>query len=245
MPQFNYKTGEIIAKIVYYGPSFGGKTTSLQWLHSKLKPRYVGQLYSLDTQDDRTLFFDMLPISFGRIGWMKLRVKVYTVPGQVKYDSTRKMVLTGVDAVIFVADSETTRCGYNMKSLSNLATNLTSKGMSIHTIPLVFQYNKRDLPNVLPVEIMNENLNFKDLPSFASIAIDPCDQGVLNAFVSVLVSLVKSFGLKYRIENTSDKPIDTQYIADRLEQSLREKMIVGVTPLTNDGYGLVELCAED
>ena len=121
MAQFNYNTREIIAKVVYYGPSVGGKTTNLQWLHSKLDPRSVGKLFSLETEADRTLFFDLLPINLGNIKGMDLRLKVYTVPGQVKYNSTRKMVLTGADAVVFVADSDAKRHKDNVESLKNLA----------------------------------------------------------------------------------------------------------------------------
>lgn len=223
MPQFNYNTGEIIAKIVYYGPAFGGKTTSLQWLHHKLDPLNTRNLFSLDTEGDRTLFFDLLPMNFGRIDWMTLRVKVYTVPGEVKYNATRKMVLTGADAVVFVADSEIARHHENLQSLKNLAQNLSLKGMNIHTIPLVFQYNKRDLAHVLPLDILDQKLNFRNLPSYGSIAIDPYDFGVLESFIAILNAMIESFGSKYNLSKLGD----LHRVTHKLEDQLREKAHVG------------------
>ena len=218
MAQFNYNTREIIAKIVYYGPSFGGKTTSLNWLHSKLDPQYIGRLFSLDTEADRTLFFDLLPIHLGVIKGMDLRLKIYTVPGQVKYNATRKMVLTGVDAVVFVADSETTRYKDNIESLNNLAKNLAEKGFDINSIPLVFQYNKRDLPNILPLEVMNKKLNFRHLSAFGSIAIDSKDHGVLESFIAIVITMVKSFNQKYQIAETEK---EMKHITSELENTFR------------------------
>lgn len=218
MAQFNYNTREIIAKLVYYGPSFGGKTTSLQWLHSKLDPQYIGRLFSLDTEADRTLFFDLLPIHLGVIKGMELRLKIYTVPGQVKYNATRKMVLTGVDAVIFVADSETTRHKDNLESLNNLAKNLAEKGLDIKSIPLVFQYNKRDLPTILPLEVMNKKLNFRHLPAFGSIAIDPTDHGVLESFIAIVLAMIRSFNQKYQIAETEE---EMKHILNKLENTFR------------------------
>lgn len=219
MAQFNYNTREIIAKVVYYGPSVGGKTTNLQWLHSKLDPRSVGKLFSLETEADRTLFFDLLPINLGNIKGMDLRLKVYTVPGQVKYNSTRKMVLTGADAVSFIADSDAKRHKDNVESLKNLAENLAANGLNIRTIPLVLQYNKRDLPNALPIEVMDKKLNFRKLPAYGSVAIDPSDYGVLDCFISVLVSMVESFAEKYKIGKSSD---EIKRITTKLERNLRE-----------------------
>ena len=219
MPQFNYKTGEIIAKIVYYGPSFGGKTTSLQWLHTKFNPLNPGQLFSLETKGDRTLFFDMLPVNIGRIDWMTLRVKVYTVPGEVRYNATRRMLLTGVDAIVFVADSEISRYHDNLESLHDLTSNLHEKGLSIRTIPLVFQYNKRDLPRILPLKTIDQKLNFRQTASFGSIAIDPHHPGVLESFIAVLISMIKTFNTKYR----SGKPISVQRMITALENNIRKR----------------------
>lgn len=219
MAQLNYNTREIIAKIVYYGPSFGGKTTSLQWLHSKFDPQYIGTLFSLDTEADRTLFFDLLPINLGIINGMDLRLKIYTVPGQVKYNTTRKMVLTGADAVVFVADSEINRHKDNLESLNNLARNLAEKGLDIRTIPLVFQYNKRDLANTLPLEVMNEKLNFRRLPAFGSVAINSDDQGVLEGFLALLGAMVRSFQQKY---NIADTDAEMKKIIEQLEHTFRQ-----------------------
>lgn len=218
MAQLNYNTREIIAKIVYYGPSFGGKTTSLQWLHGKLDPQYIGRLFSLDTEADRTLFFDLLPIHLGVIKGMELRLKIYTVPGQVKYNATRKMVLTGADAVVFVADAETTRHKDNIESLNNLAKNLAEKGLDINSIPLVLQYNKRDLPTILPLEVMNKKLNFRHLPAFGSIAIDPTDHGVLESFIAIVISMIISFNQKYQIAETEE---EMKHILSKLENTFR------------------------
>ncbi|MCP4396164.1 MAG: gliding-motility protein MglA [bacterium] len=219
MAQFNYNTREIIAKVVYYGPSVGGKTTNLQWLHNKLDPRSVGKLFSLETEADRTLFFDLLPINLGNIKGMDLRLKVYTVPGQVKYNSTRKMVLTGADAVAFVADSDVKRHKENVESLKNLAENLAANGLNIRTIPLVLQYNKRDLPNILPLDVMDKKLNFRGLPSFGSVAVDQNNLGALDCFIAVLVSMVESFGEKYKIGKSSE---EIKRITQKLEKNLRE-----------------------
>jgi len=219
MAQFNYNTREIIAKLVYYGPSVGGKTTNLQWLHNKLDPRSVGKLFSLETEADRTLFFDLLPVNLGNIKGMDLRLKVYTVPGQVKYNSTRKMVLTGADAVVFIADSDSKRHKDNVESLQNLAENLSANGLNIRTIPLIFQYNKRDLPTALPIEVMDKKLNFRNLPSFGSVAIDPNDQGVLDCFISLLVMMIESFGEKYKLGKNSE---EIKRITAKLEKTLRD-----------------------
>ena len=221
MANFNYNTREIIAKIVYYGPSFGGKTTSLQWLHNKFDPQYIGKLFSLDTEADRTLFFDLLPVHLGVIKGMSLRLKIYTVPGQVKYNATRKMVLTGADAVVFVADSEISRHKDNLESLENLAKNLAEKGLDIKSIPLVLQYNKRDLPNVLPLEVLNEKLNFRRLPAFGSIAVNPNDQGVAESFIAILGLMVKSFRQKYNVAETEDELKQT---ITKLEKTFRRHL---------------------
>jgi signal recognition particle receptor subunit beta len=233
MAQFNYNTREIIAKIVYYGPSVGGKTTNLQWLHSKLDPRSVGKLFSLETEADRTLFFDLLPINLGNIKGMDLRLKVYTVPGQVKYNSTRKMVLTGADAVVFVADSEANRHKDNVESLKNLAENLSANGLNIKTIPLVLQYNKRDLPTALPLDVMDKKLNFRNLPAFGAVAIDPNDTGVLECFIALLVAMVESFGEKYKIGKTLE---EIKRITEKLEKNLREHLKRGTTPKQTGKY---------
>ena len=148
MVLFNYGTKEITAKIVYYGPGLCGKTTNLQYIHSQLDPGNRGKLLSLATESDRTLFFDFLPIDLGKISGFHVRFQLYTVPGQVHYNATRRMVLKGVDAVVFVADSQTAMMEHNVESFENLAENLEENGFEKEKMPLVLQLNKRDLPNV-------------------------------------------------------------------------------------------------
>jgi signal recognition particle receptor subunit beta len=168
---FNYTTMQITAKIVYYGPGLCGKTTNLQHIHQKTAPRSRGEMVSLETETDRTLFFDLLPLDVGIIGGMKVRLQLYTVPGQVFYNATRKLVLKGVDGVVFVADSQVAAHEPNLESLANLRANIAELGMQLEQIPLVFQYNKRDLRNIVPLEQLNETLNPSGYPSFEAAAL--------------------------------------------------------------------------
>src|SRR5512142_459747 len=141
----NYTTMAMTAKIVYYGPGLGGKTTNLQWIHNKTAPASRGEMLSLETETDRTLFFDLLPLEVGVISGMKVRLQLYTVPGQVFYNATRRLVLKGVDGVVFVADSQIPALEANQESLQNLRQNFDELGIEAADVPLVFQYNKRDL----------------------------------------------------------------------------------------------------
>ncbi len=170
MAIFNYKKREISAKIVYYGPAFGGKTTNVQHIHQKLNPRQRGELVSLATDTDRTLFFDFLPIELDNVGGFKTRFQIYTVPGQVYYNSTRKAVLTGVDGVIFVADSQISMEQENLESLNNLIENLKYYNRDVNQIPLILQYNKRDLDNIMTMEKLDKLLNHNQAPCFAASA---------------------------------------------------------------------------
>ncbi len=156
MAIFNYKKREISAKIVYYGPALCGKTTNVQYIHQKLNPRQRGELVSLATDADRTLFFDFLPIELENVGGFKTRFQIYTVPGQVYYNSTRKAVLTGVDGVIFVADSQISMRDENIESFNNLIENLKYYNRDISQIPMVLQYNKRDLSDVMSIEELDQ-----------------------------------------------------------------------------------------
>jgi CheY-like chemotaxis protein/signal recognition particle receptor subunit beta len=171
MALFNHATKEVTAKLVYYGPALCGKTTNLQWIHSNLTFKAKGKLVSLATQTDRTLFFDFLPLDLGTIREMRVRVQIYTVPGQVFYESTRRMVLKGCDAVVFVADSQAALLDANAESLSSLRRNLLVNEID-PTVPQVMQYNKRDLPNALPVSVLDARLNPRNLPSFEAVAVD-------------------------------------------------------------------------
>ena len=167
----NYTAMQMTAKIVYYGPGLCGKTTNLQCIHGKTAPRSRGEMVSLETEADRTLFFDLLPLDVGVIGGMKVRLQLYTVPGQVFYNATRRLVLQGVDGVVFVADSQVPAAEPNEESLSNLRQNLEELGLEPKSVPVVFQYNKRDLRNILPVDKLQQSLNPAGAPAFEAAAV--------------------------------------------------------------------------
>jgi signal recognition particle receptor subunit beta len=170
MTFINYASREINCKIVYYGPGLCGKTTNLQHIYDKTNPNAKGKLISLATETDRTLFFDFLPLELGTVRGFKTRFHLYTVPGQVFYDASRKLILKGVDGVIFVADSQEERMDANAESVDNLQQNLKSQGYDLMTIPYVLQLNKRDLPNVVAVSEMVSTLKKKDEPVFEAVA---------------------------------------------------------------------------
>jgi signal recognition particle receptor subunit beta len=167
----NYTTMQMTAKIVYYGPGLCGKTTNLQYIHQKTASKSRGEMISLETETDRTLFFDLLPLDVGIIGGMKVRLQLYTVPGQVFYNATRKLVLKGVDGVVFVADSQVAAFDANVESYRNLEVNLAEMGLAPDETPLVFQYNKRDIRNIVPVDKLNEVLNARARPFFEAAAL--------------------------------------------------------------------------
>jgi hypothetical protein len=166
----NFAAREINCKIVYYGPGLGGKTTNLQHIFDKTGEQQKGKMISLATETDRTLFFDFLPLDLGTIRGFKTRFHLYTVPGQVFYDASRKLILRGVDGVVFVADSQAERADANVEALDNLADNLQEHGYDFATIPYVLQFNKRDLPNVLSVEEMRKQLCRRQEATFESVA---------------------------------------------------------------------------
>jgi mutual gliding-motility protein MglA len=166
----NYVAREINCKIVYYGPGLGGKTTNLQHIYQITSPENKGKLISLATETERTLFFDFLPIDFGQIRGFHARFHLYTVPGQVFYDSSRKLILKGVDGVVFVADSQEDRIDANLDSISNLADNLKEQGLDLGKIPYVLQLNKRDLASAMPIEDLRQQLQVKGEPFFEAVA---------------------------------------------------------------------------
>ncbi len=170
MTFINYASREINCKIVYYGPGLCGKTTNIQWIHEQANPEKRGKLVSLATETDRTLFFDFLPLDMGTIKGFKVRFHLYTVPGQVFYDASRKLILRGCDGMIFVADSQRQRMEANIESIANLATNLKENGFDIRTIPYVLQLNKRDMPTAAPVEEMERLLRFRNEPMIEAVA---------------------------------------------------------------------------
>jgi mutual gliding-motility protein MglA len=190
----NYVAREINCKIVYYGPGLGGKTTNLQYVYKITSTANKGKLISLATETERTLFFDFLPIDLGEIRGFRTRFHLYTVPGQVFYDSSRKLILKGVDGVVFVADSQEERLDANLESLSNLEENLKEQGYDIATIPYTLQLNKRDLPGAMSVDEMTKHLLIKGEPVFEAVA--PQGIGVLTTLKAIarqiLVELRKS-----------------------------------------------------
>jgi len=183
MTFINYAAKEINCKIVYYGPGLGGKTTNLQYIYNKTAPDRKGKMISLATEADRTLFFDFLPLDLGSIRGFTTRFHLYTVPGQVFYDASRKLILKGVDGVIFVADSQRERMEANVESIRNLESNLRDHGFDLKEVPAALQFNKRDLPNAMPVEEMYRMLNYKREPTFEAIA--PQGVGVFDTLKAV------------------------------------------------------------
>jgi len=183
MSFINYLSREINCKIVYYGPGLCGKTTNLQYIYGKTNPDARGKMISLATETERTLFFDFLPLALGEIRGFKTRFHLYTVPGQVFYDASRKLILKGVDGVVFVADSQIARTEANIESMENLRENLAEQGYSLDKVPYVVQYNKRDMPAVASVEELRELLNPAGVPEFEAVA--PQGTGVFETLKSV------------------------------------------------------------
>jgi mutual gliding-motility protein MglA len=173
MPLLNHSTREITCKIVYYGPGRSGKTTNLQYIHGRVPEGRRGSMVSLATHGDRTLFFDFLPLDLGAISGFSTRFQLYTVPGQVHYAATRQLVLQGADGVVFVADSQARRFEENLESLRDLHDHLRAQGVDVRTFPLVYQYNKQDLPGdlLLPPEVLDDALNFRGCPSVPADAL--------------------------------------------------------------------------
>jgi signal recognition particle receptor subunit beta len=172
MSLINYSSREINCKIVYYGPGLCGKTTNIQHVYNKVAPETKGKLITLATEMDRTLFFDFLPLELGTVKGFKTRFHLYTVPGQVYYDASRKLILRGVDGVVFVADSQTSRYDANIESLYNLHENLEEYKLKLEDLPYVIQYNKRDMPEIIGLEDLEQELNPEHFPSVEAVAIN-------------------------------------------------------------------------
>ena len=199
MVLFNYSTRELTAKIVYYGPGLCGKTTNLQFIYGSLPDNVKkGKMLSLATKTDRTLFFDFLPIELGTIRGMRTRVQLYTVPGQVFYNSTRKLVLKGADGVVFVADSQAKMLEANTEAYRNLEENLKEMGIRIEEIPLVMQFNKRDLPNLCSIEEMNTRINRHNAPFYEAVAMTGI--GVEDTLKAITKLVLNNLSAKYRLD---------------------------------------------
>jgi signal recognition particle receptor subunit beta len=185
MSFINYSSREISCKIVYYGPGLCGKTTNLQYIYAKTNPEAKGKMISLATETDRTLFFDFLPLALAEIRGFKTRFHLYTVPGQVFYDASRKLILKGVDGVVFVADSQIERMEANLESADNLRVNLAEQGYDLAKVPYVVQYNKRDLPNVVALDELRNMINPTRVPEYEAIA--PTGVGVFDTLKAVAI----------------------------------------------------------
>jgi small GTP-binding protein len=198
MALFNYATKEITLKVVYYGPGLCGKTTNLQYLHASMSPEKTGKLLSLSTDADRTLFFDFMPVHLGRIKDFNVRFQLYTVPGQVRYNATRKLVLKGADAVVFVADSQRALKEQNVESLENMRENLTANNIDPDDIPVILQYNKRDLPNTLSPGELDQDLNAGGNTAIHAVAVD--GTGVEETFKLVTRRLLDHISRKHNVQ---------------------------------------------
>jgi signal recognition particle receptor subunit beta len=194
MVNFNYAARELTAKIVYYGPGLCGKTTNLELLHKIVSPSQRGKMVSLATDTDRTLFFDLLPVDLGTIGGFKTKIQLFTVPGQTYYNATRKLVLKGADGVVFVADSQAAQIEANIESYKNLGENLKANGLDLAKIPLVIQWNKQDLQNLLPLEELEAKVNIRKVPSIKAVAIK--GSGVMETFKTVSKEVMRSLQSK-------------------------------------------------
>ncbi len=190
MSLINYSSREINVKIVYYGPGLCGKTTNIQYIYDKVSPDTKGKLITLATEMDRTLFFDFLPLELGTVKGFKTRFHLYTVPGQVYYDASRKLILRGVDGVVFVADSQNSRYDANIESLYNLHENLAEYDMKLDELPYAIQYNKRDLPDAIEVPALEEELNPKHYPAFEAVAVSGA--GVFDTLKSVAKGVLRN-----------------------------------------------------
>jgi mutual gliding-motility protein MglA len=204
MVVFNYTGRELSGKIVYYGPALSGKTTNLEQIYAKTPATTRGKMVSMKTKAERTLFFDLLPINRGTIGDFKVRYLLYTVPGQVYYNATRKLVLKGADAIVFVADSQRAQLAANIDSLRNLRTNLLEYGMCLDDLPWVICYNKRDMPDAMSIEELNRELNPYGVPSFVQVAVK--NEGVFEAFERVGAMLMERLERQLKGEKGAGKP---------------------------------------
>lgn len=217
MSLFNFATKELTLKIVYYGPGLSGKTTNLQHLYSALNPESRGKLLSLATEVDRTLFFDFLPVSLGKVKGFTIKIQLYTVPGQVYYNATRKLVLRGADAVVFVANSQKYMREENIESLKNMWDNLRANNLNVDEIPVILQYNKRDLPDIDTIDELNNYLNAKDYPFVQATAIN--GEGVEKTFQTITKKLVKSVNKKHKLERNSAQPLSSKNIFNDMKNT--------------------------
>ena len=225
MVSINYAFKEISCKIVYYGPGLSGKTTNLQYVHKKIPANSKGELISLATDADRTLFFDFLPLNIGDIHGFSTKFQLYTVPGQVFYNATRKLVLRGVDGLVFVADYQRSKVEENIESLKNLEENLKEYGYDLDTLPVVFQYNKRDLPDITSLEEMEAQLNPKRLPSFESVAVK--GEGVFDTLKCIIRLVLEKTKGKSEVKSGSKASSPEMEMAQYRAERLKSRIVPG------------------
>jgi len=230
---FNYTTMQVSAKIVYYGPGLCGKTTNLQQIHGRTDPGSRGEMVSLETEADRTLFFDLLPLEVGTIGGMRVRLQLYTVPGQVFYNTTRKLVLKGVDGIVFVADSQEPALDANIESFHNLRKNLEELNQPLGRIPFVFQYNKRDLRNILPVEALERHLNTQGFDSFEGAALHGV--GVFETLKAISKKTLAAVHRKISGEEEIPVLVGARHTSLRQDAAVVEDASGGETPPLSTG----------
>jgi len=244
----NYNNKEITVKIVYYGPALSGKTTCLKHIYTSKKFKKKGKLITLDTDGDRTLFFDFLPIEIGKLGDYQIKMQLYTVPGQVSYDTTRKLVLQGADGIVFVADSQVVMADQNIESFENLKVNLELNNISYAEIPIIIQYNKRDLREILPLDDLNKEINPENRPSFPTVATN--GENVIESLHAIMKMVI--IYLKNRlsifqkdktvmfsrddITTTQGKLADSDYDLYK-EDTEKEEVIELSSPMTETGSG--------
>jgi len=233
MSTVNVMAKEIAAKIVFYGPGLSGKTTTLKRIYESVKPSLRGELMTLPTEADRTLFFDFLPVRVEKVGDYALRLALYTVPGQVFYNATRKLVLQGSDGVVFVADSNPGAEDANRESMANLEENLAEQGISIDTFPLVIQWNKRDLKNAVPVDVMRARLNKSNVPDFETIAMS--GDGVLDAMKAMIRLVIKDLRARKIVPSTKPRPSAptpslSRDVGSSLESQVQEHLVAQPAP---------------
>jgi signal recognition particle receptor subunit beta len=232
MVVFNYSGAEINAKVVYYGPALSGKTTNLEYIYSKMPTDAKGKMVSMKTRTDRTLFFDFLPLELGEINGYRTRILLYTVPGQVYYNATRKLVLKGADAVVFVADSAESKMQENIESLRNLEENLNEHGLTLDTIPWVLQYNKRDLPDALPPKTLASRLNLLNVPSFEATATT--GDGIYETFQAIAGLLYAQLVERLKNAQPAHRPGGHDDMAERQAQTAEPPQEPTAQPVGDD-----------
>jgi len=242
MANINYTTREITIKVVYYGPGLSGKTTNLEYIHKQIQPEKRGKLLSLETKEDRTVFFDLLPVEVGTLGSFQVRAQLFTVPGSIKYGATRKLVVKSADGLVFVADSQSSMMDFNIESLKSMQNNLRINGLDFDTIPLVIQYNKQDLDALSSLEELDKRLNIQQAPTFRTVA--KTGEGIMETYQAIIKMVMES------LQNTLDtgvSPLSAPVTRTREHTGPEQIRIVTMRrlPIDMEEIKLDEKIAED